>query len=247
MAEAGFSASSPTEDAANQIKFLSAFVASLSTIVVSELGDKTFFIAAIMAMRNNRLTIFAAAISALMLMTVLSAALGFALPNILSPRYTHYASTGLFLFFGAKLLYDAYKMDSDGDKKEEMEEVEEELQKRDDDDSGKDIERGVVSGKSKDSLLYQFFSPVFIQCFTMTFLAEWGDRSQITTIALAADQDVVGVTLGGILGHSLCTGLAILGGKFLAAKISEKAVNVVGGLLFLIFAIHGAMAQETSA
>ena len=44
---------------------------------VSELGDKTFFIAAILAMRNNKLTVFLAAISALAVMTVLSALLGF--------------------------------------------------------------------------------------------------------------------------------------------------------------------------
>jgi len=49
-----------------------AFVASLSVIVVSELGDKTFFIAAIMAMRHSRITVFTGAISALALMTVLS-------------------------------------------------------------------------------------------------------------------------------------------------------------------------------
>lgn len=52
--------------------FLHAFVASLSVIVVSELGDKTFFIAAIMAMRHPRLTVFIGAIGALALMTILS-------------------------------------------------------------------------------------------------------------------------------------------------------------------------------
>lgn len=56
----------------NYDKFVRAFVASLSVILVSELGDKTFFIAAIMAMRHSRLIVFLGAISALALMTILS-------------------------------------------------------------------------------------------------------------------------------------------------------------------------------
>lgn len=52
--------------------FVQGFVASLSMIIVSELGDKTFFIAAIMAMRHPRALVFGGAISALILMTVLS-------------------------------------------------------------------------------------------------------------------------------------------------------------------------------
>lgn len=52
--------------------FVHAFLASMSVIIVSELGDKTFFIAAIMAMRHPRLTVFAGALLALGLMTVLS-------------------------------------------------------------------------------------------------------------------------------------------------------------------------------
>ena len=52
------------------------FVASLSVIVVSELGDKTFFIAAIMAMRHPRLVVFTGALLALVVMTVASLLLG---------------------------------------------------------------------------------------------------------------------------------------------------------------------------
>lgn len=56
----------------SSLGFVHAFVASLSMIIVSELGDKTFFIAAIMAMRHPRLTVFLGAMSALGFMTVLS-------------------------------------------------------------------------------------------------------------------------------------------------------------------------------
>ena len=113
----------------------------------------------------------------------------------------------------------------------------------------------------------------------LTFLAEWGDRSQIATIALAAHKDPYGVTAGGVLGHSICTGftrvtecmlssvylpsifvpsnlnfcvsvsvsvsvslylgLAVMGGRMMAERISEKHVAITGGLLFLMFAIYG--------
>lgn len=52
--------------------FIHAFVAAISVIIVSELGDKTFFIAAIMAMRYNRLVVLAGAMLALGVMTCLS-------------------------------------------------------------------------------------------------------------------------------------------------------------------------------
>ena len=79
-------------------------------------------------------------------------------------------------------------------------------------------------------------TPIFLEAFVLTFLAEWGDRSQITTIALAAHKDPFGVTAGGILGHAFCTGLAVMGGRIIALKISQRLVAVAGGLLFFVFA-----------
>lgn len=61
-----------SETPQDRVGFVHAFIAALSVIVVSELGDKTFFIAAIMAMKHPRLTIFIGAITALALMTILS-------------------------------------------------------------------------------------------------------------------------------------------------------------------------------
>jgi putative Ca2+/H+ antiporter (TMEM165/GDT1 family) len=71
-----------------------------------------------------------------------------------------------------------------------------------------------------------------------------GDRSQIATIALAAAKDPIGVTLGGILGHCICTGIAVIGGRLLASRISEKMVSYVGGAVFLLFAIHSVYFRE---
>lgn len=65
------SVSEESSDKTN-LGFIHAFVAAISVIIVSELGDKTFFIAAIMAMRYHRLTVLAGAMLALGLMTCLS-------------------------------------------------------------------------------------------------------------------------------------------------------------------------------
>lgn len=92
--------------------------------------------------------------------------------------------------------------------------------------------------------LMQFVSLVFIETFTMTFLAEWGDRSQIATVILAARENVFGVTLGACIGHALCTGLAVLGGRFIATMISVRTVTLAGGVIFILFAISAVLLEQ---
>ena len=87
--------------------------------------------------------------------------------------------------------------------------------------------------------LRTFFNRIYLQAFTMTFLAEWGDRSQITTVILATHDDPYGVTLGGCIGHFICTGFAVLGGRLIAQKISVRTITIIGGVVFLLFSVHG--------
>ena len=60
------------------------------------------------------------------------------------------------------------------------------------------------------------------QALTLTFLAEWGDRSQIATIILGARENPVGVCVGGVLGHAVCTFIAVMGGRIVAQRISIR-------------------------
>uniref|UniRef100_H3AZ19 Transmembrane protein 165 n=1 Tax=Latimeria chalumnae TaxID=7897 RepID=H3AZ19_LATCH len=389
--------------------FIHAFVASISVIIVSELGDKTFFIAAIMAMRYNRLTVLAGAMLALGLMTCLSVLFGYA-TTIIPRIYTYYVSTALFAIFGVRMLREGLKMSPD-EGQEELEEVQAEIKKKDEehilphppwgknpsvseislvytgmvcniaditrcggtlcvcvqfhsggspksmepeilnnsqlescwccsskvlnkvkagikdfntslqlakggkwwekqkrswlcfsgtvrnnvclagvfediycelkiktwDNSEGETERGEENSCQNDCLYLthlfaehfgpdlnliqrtklangpgdveigqgalapqkrwlHFISPVFVQAFTLTFLAEWGDRSQLTTIVLAAREDPFGVAVGGTIGHCLCTGLAVIGGRMIAQKISVRTVTIIGGIVFLAFA-----------
>jgi putative Ca2+/H+ antiporter (TMEM165/GDT1 family) len=73
-----------------------------------------------------------------------------------------------------------------------------------------------------NNLLSLLLSPAWVQTFVMTFLGEWGDRSQIATIAMAAGQDYWWVILGATAGHCICTGVAVLGGRAIAGRVSLK-------------------------
>ncbi|KAL5767255.1 hypothetical protein ACOSQ2_014038 [Xanthoceras sorbifolium] len=201
-----------------------AFIASFSMILVSEIGDETFIIAALMAMRHPKSIVLSGALSALVVMTVLSTGLGRIVPNLISRKHTNSAATVLYAFFGLRLLYIAWRSDSKSNQKKEMEEVEEKLEAG----QGKTIYRRVFS---------RFCTPIYLESFILTFLAEWGDRSQIATIALATHKNAVGVAIGATIGHTICTSVAVVGGSMLASKISQGTVATIGGLLFLCFSL----------
>ncbi|KAH0711456.1 hypothetical protein KY289_007415 [Solanum tuberosum] len=212
-------------DVDSNLGTLDALFASLSMILVSEIGDETFIIAALMAMRHPKSIVLSGALSALFVMTILSTGLGRIVPNLISRKHTNSAATVLYLFFGLRLLYIAWRSsDSKASQKKEIEEVEEKLEAG----QGKAAFRRFFS---------RFLTPIFLEAFILTFLAEWGDRSQIATIALATHKNAIGVAVGATIGHTICTSVAVIGGSMLASKISQRTVATIGGLLFLGFSL----------
>jgi putative Ca2+/H+ antiporter (TMEM165/GDT1 family) len=240
-----------------------SFVLSLTMILVSEIGDKTFLVACLMAMKHDRMVVFSAAFSALITMTVLSAVLGHAVPTLIPKRVTNFLAAALFLVFGIRLLREGMAMSPDEGVGAEMQEVEMELQEKENiarkqrrsSVSPYALEMGLNGRRSRsktrfsaarspsssrsrtpsprrgalsgffsglNNLLSLLLSPAWVQTFVMTFLGEWGDRSQIATIAMAAGQDYWWVTLGALLGHACCTGVAVIGGRAIAGRVSLR-------------------------
>jgi putative Ca2+/H+ antiporter (TMEM165/GDT1 family) len=201
---------------------LTAFTAGLLLITVSELGDKTFFIAVILAMHHSRRLVFIGVIAALAAMTILSVLLGQTV-SLLPKNYIHYAEIVLFIAFGLRLLYQAKKMPAACDT-EVVEEAEAAVKQAD-----------LQLPKQKS------YWAILTEAFLLTFMAEWGDRTQIATIALAAGNNPIGVTIGAILGHAICAAIAVIGGKMIAGRISERQLTFAGGCLFLIFGVVAAI------
>ncbi|KAJ7702407.1 hypothetical protein B0H17DRAFT_923736 [Mycena rosella] len=249
-------------DPTEQESSLQALLNSFFMIIVSEIGDKTFLIAAILAMRHPRIVVFCGAFGSLVVMSILSAEMGHILPTLIPKKWTQAAAAGLFLVFGAKMMMEGRAMKAGNEKiREEMKEAEEEIegddavheasgQSRGDAIPLEDLEAGIAAQRSpapatKSHSIMEgtrnfcsfFLGPVFVQAFVLTFLGEWGDRSQIATIALGAAHNVYLVTAGTIIGHSCCTALAVIGGRYVSTKISVKHVTLGGAVLFLIFGV----------
>lgn len=189
---------------------LTAFTAGLLLITVSELGDKTFFIAMLLAMRYRRRYVLVGVIAALAAMTLLSVILGKTL-SLVPEVLIHHLAIALFVGFGLKLLWDAWRMGNQGCE-----------------DAVEDAEQSL-----KGICLQATARAIVLESFSLTFVAEWGDRTQFSTVLLAGSNNPLGVTLGAILGHSICALIAVLGGRFLAGRLSERLITGVGGILFV--------------
>ncbi|EAN97598.1 putative membrane protein [Trypanosoma cruzi] len=219
-------------------RWTEGLLSSFSMILVSEIGDKTFFIACLMAMRHSKVLVFLGAIGALAGMTVLSALMGLVVPSVLSVRVTKMLAVVLFFGFGGKILYDEFAKRGQGDAEsdDEMTEAAAIIRKKDPNDA---VEAGSISSTGAGCARRHWFAfhPVMAEVFALTFVAEWGDRSQLATIALAAAKNPFAVTIGGVLGHAVCTGVAVLCGNMTARYVSMRSVNIVGGGLFIVFAL----------
>ncbi|XP_031404945.1 GDT1-like protein 1, chloroplastic isoform X2 [Punica granatum] len=178
------------------------FTSAFLLIFFSELGDKTFFIAALLAARNSAAVVFAGTFGALAAMTVVSVVLGRTfhyVDELLPFRFGEtdlpvddIAAVCLLVYFGISTLLDATSNDSP---KSEDEQKEAEL---------------AVSKFSGNGAGILAAANTVISTFVLVFVAEWGDKSFFSTIALAAASSPLGVIGGALAGHGLATLVSLL-------------------------------------
>ena len=200
------------------------FYQAFSLVFLSEIGDKTFFIAGLLAMKTSRIVSFIGSMAALAVMTILSVLIGqifHAVPAGFGEGLPldDIAAAAAFAFFGIKTLMEALQMDENSSiMDEELADAQETV------DSSRTVKEITWTGQ-------------LISIFTLVFAAEFGDRSFLSTIALSAAQNPISVAGGAIAAHGVATGIAVSGGSFVAKYISERVIGLIGGSLFIIFAI----------
>ncbi|KAG2680991.1 hypothetical protein I3760_11G123900 [Carya illinoinensis] len=173
------------------------FASAFLLIFFSELGDKTFFIAALLAARNSASVVFVGTFGALAAMTIVSVILGRTfhyVDEILPFRFGEtdlpiddITAVFLLVYFGVSTLLDATS--SDGLKAE---------------DEQKEAELAVSKFSGNGAGILSSLNTI-VSTFFLVFVAEWGDKSFFSTIALAAASSPLGVIGGALAGHGVAT------------------------------------------
>lgn len=87
----------------------------------------------------------------------------------------------------------------------------------------------------------------FISGFTMIFLSEWGDKTQIASALFATEYNPWMVFLGVMAALLILSIMAVYLGRFLAGKIDRRVITKVAGVVFLLIGLSFIISAVTSS
>lgn len=184
-----------------------------AVIFLAELPDKSLIATLVLGTRYRASWVWLGAASAFTLHVVIAVAAGGALA-LLPHRLVEAIVAGLFLIGAALVLFS-----SEDDDEQEVEED----------------ANALTAGPS--------LGRVFLTSFTLIFIGEWGDITQIATANYAAKyDDPLSVGIGAALGLWLVSGLAVTVGARLLNHVPVLLVRRVTACILVAFAIVSAVA-----
>lgn len=87
----------------------------------------------------------------------------------------------------------------------------------------------------EDNKKKQRFGPVVTVAIAF-FIAEMGDKTQLMTIAIAADSKLPAfILIGTTIGMLIADGIGIIGGAWMTKHVPEKYIKWGAGLIFILF------------
>jgi putative Ca2+/H+ antiporter (TMEM165/GDT1 family) len=86
-----------------------------------------------------------------------------------------------------------------------------------------------------------------ISGFSMIFLSEWGDKTQIASALFATEFNPMMVFIGVMAALLILSVMAIYLGKFLAGRIDRSLITRVAGVIFLLIGLSFMLSALTSS
>lgn len=219
---------------------------AITTLFLSGLFDRSFFITAFMAIKYSKCLVLSSAALALSLVGVISVFVGVAITKYIPTVWIDTFAVAMFLFFGFKMLFEGLNMHSNKDllnlqkESDRLIQINEEDRERLVANHGNGHSHG-LSDVKKECEEITSDKPsnikIFAKIFLLIFMSEIGDRSQISTIYLTSNFDKLVVLAASVIAQNLLTICAIFGGVFISTKISEKNLTIIAGSTFILFGV----------
>ncbi|MFD6100593.1 TMEM165/GDT1 family protein [Nocardiopsis flavescens] len=91
-----------------------------------------------------------------------------------------------------------------------------------------------MSAKDEERAASRRIKSAFVTVFTVFFIAELGDKTMLTTIAVGTQHDWFPVWIGSTAGMVAADAIAIAVGAVLGKKLPEKAIRIGAAALFFV-------------
>jgi Ca2+/H+ antiporter, TMEM165/GDT1 family len=98
----------------------------------------------------------------------------------------------------------------------------------------------LFKGKEEEEGEASFKNP-FISGFTMIFLSEWGDKTQIASALFAVKYAPWMVLIGVMAALTLLSIMTIYLGRFISGRIDHRLITRIAGVVFIIIGISFAL------
>lgn len=223
--------------------------AVFAVIFLAEFGDKTFFVAMLLATKFNPFIVFIGCMMGLLLSTTLAVGIGYGAAQFLSQPVLNIIAAGTFLLFAIITFWElpAAEGHSAGTIEEATEKIRsmssiadifpelERLPRKESYAGGEDVELPkalVNSDPSKLSALSVLWTVAVSE-----FVGEVGDRTQIACILLEGNFPWYVVLIFAMLAFVVVTAIAIVAGQICAKYLNERVVGLCSGTVFLVFGI----------
>ena len=207
--------------------FYPSLVQSFLVIFLSEIADRTFILVLIYSLKMHWIPLILTSLFAMYFMNLLAIVAGYTVILLIPRSLIDWIGFATFLAFGIFCVYEGVNMES----KSVQEEYEEEIQRTESNYNSLVNEEDRKTNKDSTWKLA-------IELFTFLCLSEFGDKSEITTVTIAAVYNIYAVLIGTMLAYFCDIAIAAFLGHWVGKYLTEKMMSIIGGVLFIGFAIQ---------
>jgi putative Ca2+/H+ antiporter (TMEM165/GDT1 family) len=210
----------------NQL-FYPSLIQSFLIIFLSEIADRTFILVLIYSLKMHWVPLILTSLFAMYFMNLLAIVAGYTVILLVPRSLIDWIGFFCFLLFGIFCVYEGLNMES----KSVTEEYEEEIQRT-------ESNYLLVSDENKDQNNKESTWKLCLELFGFLCLSEFGDKSELSTVTIAAVYNIYGVLIGTMLAYFCAIAIAAFLGHWAGKFLTEKMMNIIGGILFIGFAIQ---------